>query len=413
MLHLSYQTFTLENGLKVIVHEDHSIPKAVVNILYRVGSKDEEAHRTGFAHLFEHLMFEGSKNIPNYDRPLQRVGGQNNAFTTADITNYYLSVPSNQLETGFWLESDRMLELGFSQKKLDIQKSVVIEEYKQRYLNQPYGDAHIRLRSLAYHTHPYHWPTIGKEISHIEDATLEEVKDFFYGYYAPNNATMVVAGDVQVDQVKHLAEKWFGAIPRRELKKHALPEEPAQTEARQMELTGKVPFPAVYKMYRIPAHKEETYYVMDLITDLLSNGKSGLLFQEMVKKHQVSPGVSAFSWGLHDPGVISVNGKIAEGKSISEFEAALEESLGLLQELTEEDLERIKGKLEATFVMQKTTILNKAIGMAMSDSLGDVNLINRTPEIYQQITLDQVKSAAREFLSPSNSSTLHYLPASA
>ena len=410
MLHLNFETFYLDNGLKIIVHEDHSIPKAVVDILYKVGSKDEDENRTGFAHLFEHLMFEGSQHIPQYDVPLQRVGGQNNAFTTSDITNYYLSVPANQLETGFWLESDRMLQLAFSQKKLDIQKSVVIEEYKQRYLNQPYGNAHLLLRALHFEVHPYKWPTIGKDISHIEGASLQEVKDFFYGYYAPNNATLVVAGDVQTDQVLQLAEKWFGEIPRRDLKKHKIPQEPPQTGARHTTVKGNVPFAAVYKMYHIPAYTDEEYYVADMITDLLSNGKSSILNQYMVKEQQLSPGVNAFSWGMHDPGVISIDGKVAEGKSMEAYEKGLQESIDRLMDLTEEDMERIKGKLESTFVMQKTTMLNKAIGLAFSDSLGDANLINRTPEIYRSISLDQVKTAAAKYLAPENCSTLYYLP---
>lgn len=410
MLHIHFDTFTLDNGLKVIVHRDASIPKAVVDVLYHVGSKDEEEHRTGFAHLFEHLMFEGSKHIPSYDKPLQRVGGQNNAFTTADITNYYLSLPSNQLETGFWLESDRMLELAFSQEKLDIQKSVVIEEYKQRYLNQPYGDAHLKLRSLHFEQHPYRWPTIGKDIQHIEDATLDDVRDFFYGYYAPNNATLVVAGDVQLEQVKSLAKKWFGGIPARKLSKHELPVEPPQKGARQMEMTGNVPMPAVYKMYHVPAYTDKRYYLTDIITDLLSNGTSSILFQHMVKNKEVSPSVSAFSWGLHDPGVVSIDGRVADGKSIDSYEAVLQESIDQLQSLTEADLDRIKSKLEATFIMQKTNMLNKAMAIAMADSIGDANLINTTPEIYQGITLDEVKEAASTFLAPENCSTLYYLP---
>lgn len=410
MSKISYQTHELHNGLKLIIHEDHSVPKAVVNILYKVGSKDEEPHRTGFAHLFEHLMFEGSKHIPSYDQPLQRVGGENNAFTSSDITNYYLSLPSNQLETAFWLESDRMLELNFSQEKLDIQKSVVIEEFKQRYLNQPYGDAHLKLRELHFQTHSYNWATIGKEISHIEEATLDEVKDFFFGYYAPNNATMVVAGDVEPTEVLKLVNKWFGNIPKRALKKHEIPQEPPQTAPRQMTLYGDVPFEAVYKMYHVPAHTDPQYYITDIITDLLANGKSSHLFQNMVKNQQVSPQVNAFSWGMHHPGAISIDGRVAAGRSIQEFEKALVETLNSLQNLNEEELERIKNKLEATFIMQKTTILSKAMGLAISDSLGDIELINTTPEIYRAITLDEVKEAAAKYLAPENCSTLYYLP---
>lgn len=409
-MQLPFQTFTLDNGLKVLVHEDHSIPKAVVDVIYRVGSKDEEDHKTGFAHLFEHLMFEGSKHIPSYDAPLQRVGGENNAFTSSDITNYYLTLPSNQLETGFWLESDRMLELDFSQEKLDIQRSVVIEEFKQRYLNQPYGDAHLKLRALSYTTHPYQWPTIGKEIAHIEQATLPDVQDFFFGYYAPNNATLVVAGDVTVAQVKDLAEKWFGPIPRRELNKHPLPVEPPQTAARHMTLEADVPYPAVYKMYHIPGHTERAYYLADILTDLLSNGKSALLYQRMVKDKQLAQSCNAFTWGMHDPGVLSLDGRLAEGVTPEAYEAELQATLDSLQDLTEEDLERIKGKLAAIFVLQKTTLLGKGVALAQYDALGDPNLINEVPEIYHSITLEEVKAGAKAYLAPQNCSTLYYLP---
>lgn len=410
MTKVAYTSSTLDNGLKLVIHEDHSIPKVVVDIVYNVGSKDESPERTGFAHLFEHLMFEGSKHIPHYDRPLQRVGGQNNAFTTADITNYYLSIPSNQLETAFWLESDRMLELAFSQEKLDIQKSVVIEEYKQRYLNQPYGDATLKLREIHFDTHPYRWAVIGKTIQHIEDATLEEVKDFFYGYYAPNNATLVVAGDVDPDEVKRLAEKWFGPIPRRELKKHPIPQEIIQQEARSMELSADVPHTGVYKMYHVPPHTQRDYYITDIITDLLANGKSAMLYQDLVIDKQLCSSANAFSWGLHDPGIVSINSFLTANCTVESYEAALTETLDRIQQLEENDLQRIKNKLESSFVMQKTTIMNKAMLLAISDSLGDTELINSTADIYQSIKLDEVKQAAKKFLAPTNCSTLYYYP---
>ncbi|MEM6261952.1 MAG: pitrilysin family protein [Bacteroidota bacterium] len=407
---IEYQEHTLENGLKVVLHEDHSVPKITVNILYRVGSRDESPDRTGFAHLFEHLMFEGSKHIPSYDTPLQRVGGQNNAFTYFDMTDYYLNVPSNQLETGLWLESDRMLELDFSQEKLDIQKSVVIEEYKQRYLNQPYGDAHHKLLGIHYTTHPYKWPVIGKDISHIEGATLQDVKDFFFGFYAPNNATLVIAGDLEPQKTLGLVEKWFGGIPRRELNKRVLPTEPEQSEARHLTVEGDVPFTAVYKMYHVPAQTERGYYIADIITDLLANGKSGRLVQDMVHKRKIASQANAFSWGLQDPGSVSVEVRLLAGQTPETYEHALTETLEDLQNLTESDLERIKNKLESTFVFQKTTIANKALGLAMSDSLGDIELINKTPGIYQSITLEEVKAAAQAYFTPSNCSTLYYLP---
>ncbi len=410
MSRIHYESFSLGNGLKVVVHADHSLPKVVVDILYKVGSRDEDMSLTGFAHLFEHLMFEGSKHIPSYDRPLQAVGGTNNAFTSADLTNYYLTVPSNQLETAFWLESDRMLELGFSQEKLDIQKNVVIEEFKQRYLNQPYGDAHLRLLNLHFTHHPYRWPTIGLDISHIENARLQDVEDFFYGYYAPNNAVLVVAGDVEVDAVKELAEKWFGPIPARELKKHGLPQELPRTAPRTMTVHADVPYPAVYKMYHIPAHSERGYYIADILADLLSNGRSSIIQQHMIRRRKVSPQASAFPWGHHDPGALSIDGRVAEGKTVEEYETALEECFDQLRNLRQEDLERVKGKLEAIFVMQNLTLMNKAMSLAFSDMLGDLELVNSTPDIYRSITLEEVREAAATIFDPANSSTLYYLP---
>jgi len=409
-MRLSYESFTLENGLKVYVHEDHSVPKVVVDVLYRVGSKDEEPHKTGFAHLFEHLMFEGSKHVPHFDRSLQQVGGDSNAFTNSDITNYYVSLPANQLETALWLESDRMLELDFSQKKLEIQQSVVIEEFKQRYLNQPYGDAYLKLRALHFDKHPYQWMTIGKEISHIEAATLDYVQEFFFGYYAPNNATLTIAGDVSTEQVRPLVEKWFGDIPRRDLKKHPLPQEPRQKAHKELTTKGSVPLTAVYNMYHIPAHTEKGYYIADIITDILANGKGSLLYEHMVKRNQVSPTVNAFTWGMHDPGALSIDGRVSQGVSITAYRQALAEVIDQLQNLSAEDLKRVQTKLDATFTLQKTSLLNKAMELAISDSLGDPELINRTPQIYHEITLDEVKQAASELLAPENCSTLYYLP---
>lgn len=410
---IAYETFTLDNGLKVVIHEDHALPKAIFNLIYRVGSKDEDPERTGFAHLFEHLMFKGSLNIPAYDAPLQRVGGSNNAFTSADVTNYYISLPANQLETAFWLESDRMLGLEFTTEKLEAEKSVVIEEYKQRYLNQPYGDAHLQLRPLHYQRHPYQWMPIGKDISHIANATMEDVQKFFYSFYAPNNATLVVAGDVSPAEVRRLTDKWFGEIPRRTLLQKALPQELPQTAPRQMTVTGPVPFPAVYKMYHTGAYGTREYFVADLLTDFLSNGKSSLFFQELVKKRQLSPSVNAYVLPMHDPSSICIIGQVSEETSVEAFEAGLQETLYLVQDLTEADLERIKAKVEAGLVMQQTRLLSKAINLAMYDAAGDIDLVNRIPELYRSITLTEIKKLAQQVLSPQNCSTLYYLPESA
>ena len=407
---LSYDTFTLSNGLKVLLHEDHSVPKVVVNLLYHVGSKDEHPEKTGFAHLFEHLMFEGSKHIAHFDKALQRVGGESNAFTNSDITNYYVSLPSNQIETAFWLESDRMLELDFSEKKLEIQKSVVIEEFKQRYLNQPYGDAYLKLRDLHFEKHPYKWMTIGKEIPHIESASLDDVKKFFFSYYAPNNATLVVTGDVSLNEVQDLAEKWFGPIPSRDVPKQTLPQEDPQKTQKITRCEGNVPLLGIYNMFHIPGHTERDYYIADILTDILSNGKGSLLYEHMVKRHKVSPGVSAFTWGMYDPGSLSIDGKVSPGTSIDQYETALRGVIDHLQDLEEQDLERVKTKLKAAFVLQKTAFLNKAIELAVSDSLGNPDLINQTPEIYEGITLSEVKQAAQTYLALENCTTLYYHP---
>ena len=409
MSKIKYHTAVLDNGLKVIVHEDRSIPKMVMDIIYRVGAKDEDAERTGFAHLFEHLMFGGSEHIPEYDSALQKVGGDNNAFTTNDVTNYYLSLPSNQLETGFWLESDRMLALDFSQEKLDIQKSVVIEEFKQRYLNKPYGDAHNLLREIHFTDHPYRWPTIGKKIAHIEGATLDDVKEFFYGFYAPNNATMVVAGDVDFDQVMNLAEKWFGEIPERKLSKQEIPQEPVQKEPRAGTVHRNVPFPGVYKMYHIPAKTDQRYYAAEILTDILSGGKAALLYQHMVKEKQVATSIRAFSWGAHHPGMISIDGTLSKGVSVNDYEAELEIVLKKLQVVENSELSRVKNSIESQYILERGPILNRAMNLALCDALGDSELINTSLDFYLDLSLEEVRDAAVNYLDPNNCSTLYYL----
>src|SRR6187399_385200 len=330
---IDFSEFKLENGLHVIVHEDPTVQIAVMNILYDVGSRDESEDKTGFAHLFEHLMFGGSVNIPNYDEPLQMVGGENNAFTSTDITNYYLTVPATNLETGFWLESDRMLSLSFDPKVLEVQRKVVVEEFKQRYLNQPYGDVWLKLRPLAYHTHSYQWATIGKEISHIENATMEDVKDFFFHHYVPNNAILVVAGKVTVDQVKKLSEKWFGGIPSREIKPRSIPPEPRQQEKRFVEVEAKVPANAFYKAWHMPGRFHKDYVAIDLLSDILSRGQSSRLYQQLVKEKEIFISISSFSMGTIDPGLLVVSGRVKDGISLEEADREVNDILKpLIQE---------------------------------------------------------------------------------
>jgi zinc protease len=411
MSFLHFEQYLLDNGLRVIIHEDHTLPKVVMSIAYRVGAKDEEENKTGFAHLFEHLMFGGSKNIPNYDKPLQRVGGQNNAFTNNDLTNYYITLPSSQIETAFWLESDRMLELGFSPKSLEVQQKVVIEEYKQKYLNKPYGDAHILLREIHFKKHPYRWPTIGRDISHIEDATMEDVKDFFFGFYAPNNATLVLAGDITPARALELTHKWFGPIPSRELKKKPLPAEPLQTEARTLSVEREVPFTGVYKMFHIPMRTSPRYPETDVLTDILSFGRGSLLYETLVKDKKIATSANAYSWGMHDPGMISIDAILAPGKTVEEYESVLNELLFKLQSVADEELDRVKSAVETHFVMERTTLLNSALLLGGADVLGDASLVNQLPAIYRELSVAQVRQAAKDFLVPENSSTLFYHPA--
>ncbi len=407
---INFEKFQLSNGLTVIVHQDKTTPIVAFNVLYNVGSKDENPNKTGFAHLFEHLMFEGSVNIPHYDPPLQKAGGENNAFTNNDITNYYITLPKENIETAFWLESDRMLQLDFSQEKLDIQKKVVIEEFKQRYLNQPYGDWSLYLRPMAYKVHPYSWATIGKEISHVEDATLQEVEEFFYKHYAPNNAILSVAGNVSVNEVKALAEKWFGIIPRRDVPTRNLPQEPKQTKPEFQVLERDVPLNAIYKAYHMGARSDKSYYSTDLISDVLSNGKSSRLIQNLVKEQKLFNNINAYITGDIEPGLFLISANINEGISFEQCEQALQTELNKLKTTLVDnyELEKLKNKVEANLIYGEISILNKAMNLAYYELLGDADMINKEAEKYQQVTNNQILHNANELFDENNCSTIHY-----
>lgn len=407
---IEFDKFTLKNGLRVIVHRDETTPMAAVNILYNIGAKDENPERTGFAHLFEHLMFGGSVNIPNYDEPLQLVGGDNNAWTNNDITNYYLTVPKANLETAFWLESDRMLSLAFSEKSLEVQRSVVIEEFKQRYFNQPYGDVWLHLRPLAYQEHPYQWPTIGKSIDHIEKATLEEVKDFFFHHYAPNNAIMVVAGNVETNQVKELAEKWFEPIERREIAERNLPVEPVQTEFRSKKIESNVPFDAIYMAFHMGKRMDEDFYIVDLVSDVLSNGQSSRIFQSLVKEKNLFSSIDAYLTGDFEPGLFLITGKLIEGVEMEAAEAAIWEELNKIasEKVDAYELQKVKNKVESTLVFSEISYLNKAMNLATHELLGDANDINKEVEKYQKVTTDDILNKSAELFRKENCSTLYY-----
>jgi zinc protease len=408
MIH--FEEFTLDNGLRVIVHEDPTVEIAVLNILYDVGSRDEHPDKTGFAHLFEHLMFGGSANIPSYDEPLQKVGGENNAFTNTDITNYYLTVPAANIETGFWLESDRMLSLSFDPNVLEVQRKVVIEEFKQRYFNQPYGDVWLRLRPLAYLKHPYQWATIGKEISHIENATMDDVRGFFFKHYAPDNAILVVAGNVKKEQVKKLSEKWFGPIPAQNVAKRNLTIEPPQTLKRFLEVDAKVPASAFYKAYHMPGRFDKDYYAIDLLSDILSRGHSSRLYQKLVKEKELFISISSFVMGTVDPGLLVINGRVKNGVKLSDAEAEVTRIVDELiaEGVQDEELLKVKNQAYSTLEFSEVEVMNRAMNLAFAKLSGDANIVNTEKQEIESVSLADIQRVAKQILREDNSSVMYY-----
>ncbi|HSU29029.1 MAG TPA: pitrilysin family protein [Chitinophagaceae bacterium] len=408
---IQFEKFVLNNGLRVIVHQDLSTPMAVMNIMYDVGARDEDPARTGFAHLFEHLMFGGSVNIPNYDEPLQMAGGENNAYTTNDLTNYYIQLPAENLETAFWLESDRMLSLAFNDKSLDVQRKVVCEEFKEHYLTKPYGDAWHRMRELAYKVHPYRWMTIGKELSHIEEAVLKDVKDFFFKFYRPVNAVMVVAGNITLEKVQALSEKWFGDIPSGEKYKRSLPGEPQQREERKAEVRARVPLDAFYKAWHMPARLDRRYYITDLITDILSGGGSSRLFQSLVKEKRMFSNIECYHFGSTDEGLLAIEGKLVQGTSIEVAEKAVEEELEKMKNnpVSEAELQKVKNKTESMIAFEDMSVMSRANSLAYYELLGDASWMNFELEKYGTVTVEDIVQQSREIFRQSNSNTLYYL----
>jgi zinc protease len=408
---IEFDKFTLDNGLRVIVHTDVSSPLVCMNILYNVGARDESEEQTGFAHLFEHLMFGGSVNIPSYDTPLQEVGGENNAFTNNDVTNYYLTLPAANIETGFWLESDRMLSLAFSEKSLEVQRNVVIEEFKQRYLNQPYGDEWLLLRPLAYKVHPYRWATIGKEIKHIEDAQIDDVKSFFKRFYHPANAILVVTGNVNTAAVKMLAEKWFGPIPSGEKVQRNLPAEPKQKAANYEKVYRDVPADSINKVYHMPGRMDKSYHAIDLLSDILGRGHSARLYQALVKDKPLFSEISAHLMGSFDPGLLVINGRLNEGVDHKMADKEIELVLKQLSNevLPEQEVQKVKNKAESTHVFGELGIMNKAMNLAFAELLDEANMVNKEIDRIQAVTAADIHKAAKEILRPENCTTLYYL----
>lgn len=408
---INFERFVLSNGLKVLVHKDLATPMAVVNVLYDVGARDEDENRTGFAHLFEHLMFGGSINIPDYDEPLQQAGGENNAYTTNDLTNYYCQLPAENIETAFWLESDRMLSLAFDEKSLDVQRKVVSEEFKEHYLNKPYGDAWNKIREMAYKKHPYKWMTIGKELKHIEEAQLQDVKNFFYKHYTPSNAILVVAGNVDTENVLRLAEKWFGPIPAGEKYVRRLPQEPKQTEARRMEITADVPLDAFYKVWHMASRLERGYYVTDLITDILGGGASSRLYQALVKEKKLFSSLDCYHFGSTDNGLLAIEGKLVKGVKIEEAEKAVNEEVEKMKTrlVDEKELQKVINKTESTILFEDMSVQSRANSLAYYELLGDAQLMNDELQKYESVTAQELMDESIRIFDERNSNTLYYL----
>ena len=398
------------NGLRLVHYEDTSTQMVALNIVYDVGARDEHPEHTGFAHLFEHLMFGGSAHIPDYDTPLQLAGGENNAWTNNDITNYYLTVPKPNVETAFWLESDRMLELAFSEQSLEVQRGVVMEEFKQRCLNQPYGDVGHLFRPLAFRVHPYRWPTIGKELSHIEQATLDEVKSFFYRFYAPNNAVLAVTGNISWDETVKLTEKWFAPIPRRDVPVRQLPQEPEQTQERRLTVERNVPLDALFMGYHMCSREGADYYAFDILSDILSNGRSSRLNRRLVQEQNIFSGIDAYISGTRDAGLLQISDKPAAGVSLEQAEAAVRKELEELQRspVDGQELEKVKNKFESTQIFGNINYLNVATNLAWFELTGKAEDIDLEVERYRSVTTEQLHTVAQRTFCESNAVVLYY-----
>ncbi len=407
---IQFDRFVLDNGLRVLVHEDPSTPMAVVNVMYDVGARDEDPAQTGFAHLFEHLMFGGSINIKDYDEPLQRAGGENNAYTTNDLTNYYCQLPAQNIETAFWLESDRMLSLAFGEKSLATQRKVVCEEFKEHYINKPYGDVWHKMRSLAYTVHPYRWMTIGKELSHVENAKIDDVKNFFFKHYRPVNAILVVAGNVKLEQVKRLAEKWFGPIEMGKKYERQLPVEPLQTEARKLEVEANVPLDAFVKTWHMDARLSPGYYAADLLTEILGGGAASRLYQTLVKEKQYFSSIDCYHFGSLDAGLVAVDGKLVKGVSMDTAVKAVDEEIEKLKasKIEAKELQKVINRTESVIAFEDMSVMSRASSIALYELLSDASMMNTEFQKYQAITIDSIHDYANKIFANNNSNTLLY-----
>lgn len=408
---LTFKRYELQNGLKLLVHKDEHTDIAAVNLMYNVGARDENPEMTGLAHLFEHLMFEGSANVPVFDRELEKAGGENNAFTNNDITNYYITLPAVNMETALWLEADRMMALSLTQEKLDIQKSVVIEEFKERYLNQPYGDVWALARSLSYKKHPYQWSTIGKELSHIEKVKRQDALDFYAKFYAPDNAVLAIASPLEEDSVFEMVDKWFGEIPSAsEHYVRDLPREPRQTQARFLEVERDVPSSMIVRTFHMADRNSENYYVHDLISDVLANGESSRLKNKLVKQKEIFSQIDAYISGDMDPGLLVIAGKVNEEVDVEDAIKYIDEEIKLFTsgEISEEELQKARNKALLRLEEEKTGMLEKAMNLSFFELLGDAALFDKQADYYRNVTPEKLQEQARKVFHQKNMNTLFY-----
>ncbi len=410
---IDYTKEVLSNGLSVVIHTDKSTPLVAVNILYKVGSKDEDPNKTGFTHLFEHLMFGGTKNVPDFDDVIQNAGGENNAFTNCDITNFYDIVPAENLEAILWLEADRMRNPYFTQKGLDIQKKVVIEEFKETCLNEPYGDLWHHLSAMAYKTHPYQWPTIGKEISHVEQANLNEVKDFFFNFYRPNNAVLVLSGNIDPVQGHNLVKKWFGDIPSAEVFRREILNESGPRQFKSKIIESQVPLTSLTLAFPMGNRLCNGYYQADLLTDVLGSGRSSRLYKSLIKEYAICVDADAFITGTVDPGLLIIEAKVNADRPVDEVRDIIWVEIDKVKKdaLEDREIEKIKNKAESNLIFSETSTLNKAVSLAYYEYLGQLELINTEVDKYLEISSEDLLECANDILDKDKACELIYLPA--
>ena len=411
---ISYITHTLNNGLSVLLHEDADTPLVTINLLYKVGARNESPSRTGFAHLFEHLMFGGTKAVPDFDRVVNQLGGEANAFTNNDFTNYYLTVPATHLEEALQLEADRMRGPLFTQHALEVQRKVVTEEYNQRYINQPYGDMWLILRPLCYDVHPYRWCTIGADIRHVQEAPLEEVEAFFHRYYNPNNALMAIAGNIHAEKTLKLVERLFGSIANHSeipVNLDDTLQEPEPIEARRQTIYRNVPTAAITKAYLMSDRLNADFYCYDLISDVLSNGQSSRFYNDLVKRQGLFSEVNAYITGDVDKGLFVCNARLCEGINVEVAEAAIDDALQQMVEeaVPQHELQKVVNKYESTFAFSQYKAADRAQSLCYYHMLGHIEWVNSEPSNYYPIRPEDLQRVAAKCFQSHRSRTLVYL----